>query len=61
MEKEQTMQQMEADAALAKADLDPKMLNASPDAVKGVANWMKKWYLKAGYKRLSRILIELAD
>ena len=61
MDKEQTMAQMEADTAAAKTDLDIKTINASGDAVKGVANWMKKWYLKAGYKRLSRILIEVAD
>jgi hypothetical protein len=29
--------------------------------VKEVANWMKKWYPEAGYKRLSKVLIELAD
>jgi len=61
MEKEQVMQSMEADAVAAKADLDIKAANASGDATKYIANWMKKWYLKAGYKRLSRILIELAD
>jgi hypothetical protein len=61
MDKEQTMAQMEADAVAAKADLDIKTINASGDGVKGVANWVKKWYLKAGYKRLARILIEVAD
>jgi hypothetical protein len=40
---------------------DPKTINAASDPVKLVANWMKRWYAKAGYKRLSRILIELAD
>jgi hypothetical protein len=61
MDKAQTMAKMEADAVAAKADLDIKTINASGDGVKGVANWMKRWYLRAGYKRLSRILIEVAD
>ncbi len=26
-----------------------------------VAIWMKKWYMKAGYKRLGRILLESAE
>ena len=25
-----------------------------------VANWMKKWHMKAGYKRLGKILLESA-
>ena len=52
---------MDAAAGEARKELDPKSINASSDPVKLVANWMKKWYARAGYKRLSRILLELAD
>jgi len=58
---EEVMAAMDASAALARKDLDCKAINKSPDAVKGIDNWMKKWYLSAGYKRLSQILIEVAD
>jgi hypothetical protein len=53
--------EMEEAALIAKKDLDIPRINASGDAVKEVANWMKRHYSKAGYKRLSRILLELAD
>lgn len=29
-----------------------------PASIKIISNWMKKWFKKAGYKRLSRALIE---
>lgn len=29
-----------------------------PDGVIAVEDWMKKWYLKAGYKRLGKILAD---
>jgi hypothetical protein len=55
------MEQMDAAVQEARQELDPKAINAAADPVKEVANWMKKWYTSAGYKRLSKILIELAD
>ena len=61
MEKEAIAAKMDADAVNARNGLDIKSVNQSPDPVKEVGNWMKKWYSKAGYKRLARILIELAD
>lgn len=36
-------------------------LNNIPDeSVNPVAEWMLKWYMKAGYKRLGRILVQIA-
>jgi hypothetical protein len=61
MENQEAMEKMERSASEARKDLDPKTINASSDPVKEVANWMKKWYPEAGYKRLSKVLIELAD
>jgi uncharacterized membrane protein YccC len=61
MENKETVEKMEAAAGEARKELDPKAINTSSDPVKLLANWMKKWYSHAGYKRLSRILIELAD
>jgi hypothetical protein len=52
---------MKEAAKEARHELDPKAINAAADPVKEVANWMKKWYTSAGYKRLSKVLIELAD
>ena len=57
----EAIQQMDAAAKEARKELDPKAINAAADPVKEVANWMKKWYPSAGYKRLSKALIELAD
>ena len=61
METKELMEKMDAAASEARKALDPKTINASSDPVKEVANWMKKWYAEAGYKRLSKVLIELAD
>ena len=55
------MEQMDAAVQEARQELDPKAINAAADPVREVANWMKKWYPSAGYKRLSKVLIELAD
>ena len=57
----EVVEKMDAAAGEARKELDPKSINASSDPVKQVANWMKKWYPEAGYKRLSKVLIELAD
>jgi hypothetical protein len=61
MENKEVVEKMEAAAGEARRELDPKTINGSSDPVKQVANWMKKWYPEAGYKRLSKVLIELAD
>ena len=61
METKELMEKMDAAASEARKALDPKTINDSSDPVKEVANWMKKWYPEAGYKRLSKVLIELAD
>jgi hypothetical protein len=61
METSEVKAKMDAAANEAKAELDCRVINTSSDPVKGIANWLKKWYPLAGYKRLSRILIELAD
>ena len=61
MENKEAMEKMDVAAGEARKDLDPKTINASSDPVKEVANWMKRWHAKAGYKRLSKVLIELAD
>lgn len=54
------------------ADFDPQAmddaateaeteLNSLPDeTVFPVADWMAKWFMKAGYKRLGRILVGIA-
>ena len=42
----------EAEAELAKT--------VSGEAVAQVAEWFAKWYLKAGHKRLGRLLVKIA-
>jgi hypothetical protein len=61
MGNKEAVEKMDAAAGEARKGLDPKTINASSDPVKEVANWMNKWYPEAGYKRLSKVLIELAD
>jgi hypothetical protein len=46
----------EMDAAAKVAEVDLKKLDKKSVAV--VAEWIKKHYLKAGYKRLCRMLIK---
>ena len=46
------MQEMEAAANEAAKEI-PQLKEAQD-----VAKWLKKWYLKAGYKRLNRILMQ---
>lgn len=43
------------DAAAKKAADD--LSNLSPDCVKAVAQWWKDHYMKAGHKRLARVLL----
>ena len=61
IEAKEAMKKLDEAAKEARQELDPKTINAAADPVKEVANWMKKWYPSAGYKRLSKVLIELAD
>jgi len=35
-----------------------KLIEANPDGVKAVQDWVKKWVALAGYKRLGKILAE---
>ena len=51
-EKNEVVAQMDADAVIAAEDL--KTCKTAED----VAKWMKKHYMKAGYKRLSRELMK---
>ena len=48
----------EMDAAAKDAEKDLATLD--PAAVQTVAAWWSKWYLKAGHKRLGRIMVKLA-
>ncbi len=43
------------DAAAEKASAD--LSNLSPDCVRSVAQWWKNNYMKAGHKRLARVLL----
>lgn len=49
-------QEMDNAASLAEQDLE----NLTEEAVDAVAGWFNKWYLKAGHKRLGRILVNQA-
>lgn len=50
---EQILQEMDAAAITAEKDL-----KAIPQtAITSVASWLKKHYIKAGYKRLAKLLI----
>ena len=57
---------------MAEKEFDPKAMDAAaekaakelddiePGAVEEVANWVKRNYLNAGYKRLGRVLVKRA-
>lgn len=51
-DKEAMVAQMDAAAKEAKAELD-QLKKWTPAAV---GAWMGKWYLKAGYKRLAKVI-----
>ncbi len=57
-EKTATAEQIKMDAAAAEARAELAALD--PQAVAAVAAWMASNYLKAGYKRLGRVLVEAA-
>ena len=46
------------DAAAVEAEQDIELV--SSDALTDVARWWKKWYYKAGHKRLARVLLQYA-
>jgi hypothetical protein len=48
----------EMDTAAGEAEIDLATLNQA--AVQTVANWWLKWYMKAGHKRLGRIMVKIA-
>lgn len=50
---DEVLQDMEAAAVQAAEDL----LNLDQEAVKAVADWWRNHYLRAGHKRLGRVLI----
>lgn len=45
----------------AAADAQNELVDMPDEALTIVANWFDRWYMKAGYKRLGRILVEHAD
>ena len=49
-------QRMEDAANEAEQDLG----NRSNDVVQPMAQWFQKWYVKAGYKRLGKIMVNIA-
>ncbi len=52
----ESQQKMENAANEAEKDLE----NISNDVVLPMAQWVQKWYGQAGYKRLGRILVNIA-
>ena len=56
-DKQSQLKQMDADALEARKDLE---LHLAEWQAKDVAAWSKRWYMKAGHKRLGRILVDLA-
>ena len=48
----------EMDAAAKEAEKDLATLDQA--TVQTIAAWWSKWYLKAGHKRLGRIMVKLA-
>jgi hypothetical protein len=49
----------EMDAAAVEAEKDLATLDQA--AVKTVAAWWSKWFLKAGHKRLGRLMVKIAN
>jgi hypothetical protein len=56
-DKQSRLEQMEKNALLAREEF-VRQLNVW--RAKDVALWGKHWYMKAGYKRLGRILVDLS-
>jgi len=45
----------------AAADAQNELVDMPDEALTLVANWFDRWYMKAGYKRLGRVLLEYAE
>ena len=45
----------------AATEAENELSDIPDEMVVPVANWLKKWRMKAGYKRLGRILLEAAE
>ncbi|MBU1862921.1 MAG: hypothetical protein KKH94_04555 [Candidatus Omnitrophica bacterium] len=54
---EESKKQMDEAAVQAKAELEKHFAIWS---AKDLAGWWKRWYLKAGHKRLGRLLVGMA-
>lgn len=57
MPRDEVLREMDQAAEEAKVEL---MANVDHWSARAVALWWAKWYLKAGHKRLGRLLVELA-
>ena len=44
----------------AAADAENELGEIPDEAIAPVANWMKKYYMTAGYKRLGKLLVQTA-
>ncbi len=55
--KKKILEQMDADCLEARKDLERHL---DEWQAKDVAVWCKRWYMRAGYKRLGRVLVDLA-
>ena len=55
-EKDSVLAEMDASAKEAEKDL----ATLDQAAVQTIAGWWSKWYLKAGHKRLGRIMVKLS-
>lgn len=58
MSADELMEAMDAAAFLARQELE-QMVKEDPAMVKKMAAWWNKWYLKAGHKRLGRVLSKM--
>lgn len=54
--------EMDNQASLAQGEMEFLLAEGkvSRDEFRKVADWWKRWYLKAGYKRLGRALVAMA-
>jgi hypothetical protein len=58
MPPKKSVDELMAEMNQAAVDAQNNLVNVDPKAVEAVAAWWKKWYLKAGHKRLGRILVK---
>lgn len=57
-ELKETQKEMDEAALRARAELE---LNLDLWSAHALAQWWNRWYLKAGHRRLGRILVEIAN